>query len=133
MPFLASIGATLGANAIKIGLALVLAAALFGGGYVMGDTHATKVALQAGASAIKEAVDANAIGYQRTIADYVAKVKAANQHSDDLAKQLADAQAALTAPANISKEKIRHAMPENLVCDIPSAALDELRAQAARR
>lgn len=120
-------------NALKIGLYALVAFALVGGGFIWGDTRATRIALQEGAKSAQIQVAATEAAYQKTIAGYLGKLKAQTARGDELAGALAIAQAALKADAAKSKDKISHEMPPNPVCDIPVPVLDELRGQAARR
>jgi uncharacterized protein HemX len=132
MPFLASIGSALGANALKIGVALIVAVGLLGGGFVWGDEHATGVALKASANAAQTAVAAASKGYEASIADYTNKLKAQQFVSKNLSGELAQAKLERDAALKSSQAKVAHVVPANTACDLSAGALDLLRVQAAR-
>ena len=131
--FLSAIAAALGGKALKIGLALLLAAGLLGGGFVWGDVHATRAALD---DAAKDA-DARVAGlqknYQAVTQGYLSKLSAQTTRGDGLAAALAEAGSRLAANTAKAKEAIAHAVPPNSACDLSAAAVGVLRAQAARQ
>jgi hypothetical protein len=129
---LSSLFAALGGSAVKIGLALLLAAALLGCGFVWGDMHATRAALDAAAKDGDARVAALQKNYQAVTRDYLGKLSAANARGDGLAASLAAANGQLAANTDKAKEAITHAMPPNPSCDLPAAAVGVLRAHPAR-
>ena len=130
--FLAGLAASLGANALKIAALALAAAALVGGGYVWGDMHATRLAMETSANAAQTQVAAVAAGYQATLTDYATKLKAQAARGDQLAAELDQSRTQLAASAAAAKEKLSHVVPANAACDLPAAAVDVLRAQPAR-
>lgn len=131
--FLSSIIAVLGGNAVKIGLGLLLAAGLLGSGFVWGDAHATRAALDAGAKDADARVAGLQKNYQAVTQGYLSKLSAQTTRGDGLAAALAEADSRLAANTAKAKEAIAHAVPPNSACDLSAAAVDVLRAQAARQ
>jgi hypothetical protein len=131
--FLADIGSAIAANALKIGLGLLLLLAAGGGGFVWGDSHASRIAVEA---ASKDA-DARVAALQKqtaaTVQDYLARLSAENARGDDLAAALAKADTTLSANAAKAKETIAHDVPQNSACDLSAAVVGVLLGQPARQ
>ena len=121
-----------GEKALMLAAFALAAAALFGGGYVWGDTHATRIAMDASSRAAQAQVASVSAAYQTTITGYTARLKAQAARGDQLAAALAQSRTQLAASAAAAKETISHAVSTNSVCDLPAAAVAMLRAQPAR-
>jgi hypothetical protein len=132
-PFLTTIAAWLGGKVLKLDLALLLAAGLLGGGFVWGDAHATKLALDAGAKDGDARIAALQKNYQAVTSDYLGKLSAENAHGDELAAALATADSRLAANTAEAKEAIAHAVSPNSACDLSAPAIGILRRQPARQ
>jgi hypothetical protein len=130
---LSSIAASLGGTAAKIGLALLLAAGLLGGGFVWGEAHVTAIALDAAAKDADARVASLQKNYQAVTQDYLEKLSAQTARGNGLALALAQADSELAAHTAQAKEAIAHAVPSNSACDLPAAAVGVLRAQPARQ
>jgi hypothetical protein len=131
--FLTTIGAALSANALKWGLALALLLAAAGGGFVLGDSHATSVALKASAADADARVAAARKQDQATTSLYLGQLNTQKTRGDALAASLAQSQSQLAAATQAAKETILHAIPENSACDLPVSVVASLRAQPARQ
>jgi hypothetical protein len=132
-PFLVSIGAAFAANALKLGLGLLLLALAVGGGFVWGDSHATSIATEAAAKDADARVVAVQKAYQSTISDYQGKLIAQNARGDALSAQLADDQNQLAVLTAKAKQQISHAIPPDSACDLPADVTRLLNGQPARQ
>lgn len=130
--FLTSLFTSMGGSLLKIALIALAIVGLIGGGFVWGDMHATKIAMESSVKDADARVAAVSKSYQDQITSYAAKAKAQADRGNDLASQLAAAQSKLASAGSASKEKISHDVPTAAICDLPASALDVLRGQAAR-
>jgi hypothetical protein len=114
-------------------MGIVIATALFAGGYVLGDVQASKVAITAAASNADARVAALKKSYDTTVAEYTKKLKAQTTRGDQLATQLDQAKAQIALEATNAKKAIDNAVPQNADCNVSPAVLSILRQHSARQ
>lgn len=131
--FLTEMGAAIAAHALKLALGFSLLLAAAGGGFVWGDAHAARTAMEAAAKEADARVAALQKNYDAITQDYLGKLKAQGARGDDLAAALTEADSRLAGTTAKAKEAIAHAVPPDPACDIPAAAVGVLRAQPARQ
>jgi hypothetical protein len=125
--FLSESTAALAANAFKLVFGIGAAAALFGGGFVLGDNHATSIALKSAASDAAARVAAAREADQALLATYMNQLNRQKSRGDALAASLVQTQTKLAAATDAARKALADAVSQNPACDLDPAAIGVLR------